>query len=60
MKLLQNPRRKMQKDGSIKEIYNQPERSKREDYFELCASCEQEFTPSDWQNDVCDKCLYKK
>ena len=38
----------------------QPERSKREDYFELCALCEQKFTPSDWQNDVCDKCLYKK
>jgi len=31
MQLLQIPKREMQLDGSIKEIYNQPERSKRED-----------------------------
>lgn len=31
MKLLQNPKRVRQTDGSIKEIYIQPERSKRED-----------------------------
>lgn len=31
MKLLQNPLRIMQQNGSIEEIYIQPERSKRED-----------------------------
>lgn len=35
-------------------------RIKREEYFELCAICEQKFTPTDCQNDACDKCLYKK
>jgi len=31
MKLLQNPKREMQRDRSIKEIYNQPERLNPED-----------------------------
>lgn len=33
MKLLQNPKREMQKDGTIKEIYSQPERLNPEDHF---------------------------
>ena len=26
----------------------------------LCAYCNGPFVPFDWQNDICDKCFYKK
>lgn len=36
-----------------------PENIKEQNCFE-CAKCEKEFKPSDWQNDICDDCLYKR
>lgn len=44
----------------IQEMFEDRKRSKREDSSFLCAKCELPFDPSDWQNDVCDKCLYKR
>ena len=40
IKLLQNPKRIRDENGNIKEIYDQPERSKREDVFVIKGSTE--------------------
>jgi len=50
MKLLQNPKREVQSDGYIKEIYNQPERSKREDlkYYYVCLEEDSCNCPNPW------------
>jgi hypothetical protein len=57
MKLLQNPKRIRQSDDSIKEFYNQPERSKREDMGK-CNKCDSHLKEDSF--DVyCPTCLKK-